>query len=271
MNKPEEKLIKNESQTSVESPFIQKEKSKKIFWKWLLIVLVFFISSLVSLYILSPYSLISELTVEGTNEVYDQHVLESSHINPGDSIWETYFNKRNIENKIEDENSQVSNSELVFTGINSFAIQIKEYETVAYLSQDNQYKKILENGTILDEVFPRPSTNQPILSHFSEGSALDLILKEYTKLDEQVRLLVSEIEYVESDRNIMLAHVYMNDGNEVLASIPSFSERLNYYPEMVKAVEERNGLFDLEAGAYFIPYETDEESEELDEFNLIDE
>lgn len=270
MDKPEEKLKNDGSQTSVESPFIQKEKSKKLILKWLLLVFIFLTSSLVSLYFLSPYSLINELTVEGTSEVYDQHVLESSDVHPGDSLWQTFFNKSDIENEIEEQNLQVSDAQLTFSGINDFVIQIEEYETVAYLTQGNQYKKILENGLILEEVFPRPSTNQPIISQFSEGTALDLILREYVLLNEQVKLLISEIEYLENDRNSLLVHVYMNDGNEVIASIPSFSERMNYYPEMVTAVDGEKGVFDLEAGAYFIPYDTEEEREELDESNIID-
>lgn len=264
MDKPEENFKNDKSQASVESPFIQKEKTKKIFWKWLLIVSVFLMSTLVSLYFLSPFSLINELTIEGTNEVYDQHVLESSEVEPGDSLWHTYLNKSEIEEQIIEYNPQVSHAELSLTGLNDFVIEIEEHETVAFLSEDNEYKKILENGTILEEVFPRPSTNQPILSRFSEGTSLDLLLKEYEDLDEQVRLLISEIEYRDNERNSMLVHVYMNDGNEVIASIPSFSERMNYYPEMVREVDGKKGLFDLEAGAYFIPYEAEEENEELD-------
>lgn len=270
MKKSEEKLNNDEPQTSVESPFIKQEKSKNIILKWLLIVSVFFISILVSLYFLSSYSLINEIAVEGTNEVYDQNVLESSEVSPGDSLWRTYFNKSEIENRIEEQNKQVSSAHLGFSGINNFVLKIEEYETVAYLTQDNQYKKILENGTILEEVVPRPSTNQPILSGFTEGTALELILREYSHLNEQVKLLISEIEYQDNERNSMLVHVYMNDGNEVLASVPSFSERMNYYPEMVRAVDGEKGLFDLEAGAYFIPYDSEEESEELEESTIID-
>lgn len=279
MDKPEEKTRKSEFQPHSKSSFIEKIKSRKNVWKWLLVVTVFLVSILISLYFLSPYSLIREISVEGTVEVYDQRVLEATGLQSGDPLWGSYANKKEIEKAVVSANPQVSDASLSFAGINSFLIHINEFETVAYLSTNNQYNKILENGVILDDRTPRPSSDQPILSHFSEGRALEIILDEYVKVDNQVRMLISEIEYVESDRNAMLVHVYMNDGNEVIASIPSFSERINYYMEMARAVNGKKGVFDLEAGAYFIPYSADgdmeldeiEEIEELDDLENIDE
>ena len=85
-----------------------------------------------------------------------------------------------------------------------------------------------------------------------------------------------KIELVTDRENPLFIRVYMNNGNRVLSLIPTFSEKIPYYPQMVKAVNGKKGVFDMEAGVYFTPF-VDEQTEEsglnedereaLEEFN----
>lgn len=265
-NKEEKKTATKNEHTSTESSVIHLKQARKRLIKWGIVVSLFFITGLISFYFISPYRLIDEISVSGSNDVYDQVVLESSGLTSGESIWENYLNRKAIEEKIVNENPQVAQANVSLAGIQDIIISIEEYKTVAYLSNDNAYKKILENGDILDESVPRINSNQPILNEFEEGRPLDLMIEEYEKVNEDVKSLISEIDYLHDDRNTMLVSVYMEDGNEVLVSIPSFSERLNYYHQMKAAVNDSEGLFDLEAGAYFIPFSTEESPEEIESF-----
>ncbi len=267
MNKKEEqKSTSQKKNTSSESSVIQLKRNRKTLVKWAIVVFLFIITGSISFYFISPYRLIDEISVLGTSDVYDQVVLESSGLSSGESLWENYLNRKNIEEKIVNENPQVSQAQVSISGIQDVIITIDEYETVAYLSNENSYKKILENGEILEDSVPRVDSNQPILNAFEEGRALDLMIEEYDKLNEDVQTVISEIDYLQDDRNTMLVSVYMEDGNEVLVSIPSFSERLNYYHQMKSAVNNTEGLFDLEAGAFFIPFSSEEDLEEIEEF-----
>ena len=267
MNKKEEqKSTSQKKNTSSESSVIQLKRNRKTLVKWAIVVFLFIITGSISFYFISPYRLIDEISVLGTSDVYDQVVLESSGLSSGESLWENYLNRKNIEEKIVNENPQVSQAQVSISDIQNVIITIEEYETVAYLSNENSYKKILENGEILEDSVPRVDSNQPILNAFEEGRALDLMIEEYDKLNEDVQTVISEIDYLQDDRNTMLVSVYMEDGNEVLVSIPSFSERLNYYHQMKSAVNNTEGLFDLEAGAFFIPFSSEEDLEEIEEF-----
>ncbi|OJF96513.1 cell division protein FtsQ/DivIB [Alkalibacterium sp. 20] len=269
MSNKEGKLTESEKlKKSTDSSVIHLKQAKKRLINWGVVVGVFLFILLISLYFISPYRLANNISVSGSEEVYDQVILDSSGLTSGDSIWEEYLNKRKIEEKIVQDNPQVAQAELSLSGIQDFVIKIEEYKTVAYLASDNTYKKILENGNILEEAVPRINAHQPILTGFEEGRPLELMIDEYEQVDEEVQMLISQIDYLQHDRNDMLLSVFMNDGNEVLVPIPVFAERLNYYHQMKAAVDNTTGLFDLEAGAYFIPFTSDNEDdpEEIEGF-----
>lgn len=267
MSKNEEKLTKTENDRSAPSSsvvYLKNDRRRLI--KWGILVTLFFAVALLSLYFVSPYRLIENISVSGSEEVYDQAVLDSSGLSSGQSLWEKYLKRNEIEEHIVGSNPQVKEAELTLSGIQDFTIAIEEYTTVAYLSNDNTYKKILENGDILDESVPRLNASQPILNDFEEGRPLDQIIEEYEKVDDDIKSLISEIDFLNDERNELLVRVFMNDGNEVLVNVPNFSDRLNYYLDMKEAVDNTEGLFDLEAGAYFIPFSAEEEPEEIEDF-----
>ncbi|MCC5895102.1 MAG: FtsQ-type POTRA domain-containing protein [Alkalibacterium sp.] len=264
--KEENKGAQNDGRKNTSS-FSRLPDAKMIYIKWSMLVSIFVLSILLSAYTISPYSKVNDVSVEGTNEVYDQEVFESSMITSGDSLFTLFRNRGDIEKRIEESIPQISNAKLGLTGLQTVQITVGEYQTVAYLLNEERYFKILENGVILDESLPRITSNQPVLTHFSQGPILDRMLDEYEEVEDSIKSIVSEIELMDNDRNEMLVRVFMNDGNEVLASIPSLAERLNYYIQMRETVGNEQGLFDLEAGAYFIPFN----SEEYDEFQDAEE
>lgn len=261
--KEENDRVKNNEHKKIPS-FSRLKSVRVLYIKWALLVLVFLLLMVLSAYVISPYSEVNDITVDGTSEVYDQDVYEQSHIIAGDSLFDIFRNRSDIEETIVSNIPQVSDARLSVSGLQSVKLTVSEYDTVAYLLNEDSYFKILENGVILDESLPRITSNQPVLLNFSEGATLNRMIEEYDELNEQIKSSISEIELMESDRNEMLVRAFMNDGNEVLASIPSLSERLNYYLEMRETVGNEKGLFDLEAGAYFIPF-TSEDYDELEE------
>lgn len=266
MRKNKKKIKKNKKKRNFsESTLISMKNSRKRLIKWMGIVLMFVIVLLISVYFISPYRLLEDVYVTGTDEVYDQEILDSSGLKSGESIWENYLNKSDIELQIEKSNPQIKNVKLTLSDIQDFTLIVKEYKTVAYLSEEQTYKKILENGEILDASVANLNSTHPILHSFEKGTVLVQFLDEYKKLDDNVKKMVSEIEFLRENPDKRLVQIFMNDGNEVLVTIPSFSDRLNYYQEMREAVDQKKGLFDLEAGAYFRPFSSEEETEMLDD------
>lgn len=248
----------------------------KVMQRYIPIVIMNVLIIIVLGYFASPYSKVGSVTVEGNTFVYDQEIINTSGIRSGDSVIETMRFKDEVIAKVVDKLPQVSSSTVELSGFNDIIIDVKEYNTVAYIAKDNAYLRVLENGTVLNDVFSVSIGNQPVLTKFEESDTLNRMIKEISKVEEPILNLISEIELISSHSNPFFIRVYMNNGNQILSSIPTFAEKIPYYPQMVKIVEGKKGIFDMEAGVYFTPFtdgESDEsginedERETLDEFN----
>lgn len=248
----------------------------KVMQRYIPIVLFNVIIIAIMSYFISPLSKVGTISVEGNQAVYDQQIIDQSGIHGGDSLIETMRKKDVAVSNIVDELPQVSNSTIEVTGFNDIIIQVKEFNTVAYIADDSSYLRVLENGAVLDDVYSVSIGNQPVLTKFEEGEALDQMIKELSKVEMPILNLISEIELITDRTNSLFIRVYMNNGNRVLSSIPTFSEKIPYYPQMVQAVKGKKGVFDMEVGVYFTPFvdgQTEEsglnegEREPLEEFN----
>ena len=240
----------------------------KVLQRYIPIVIVNLLFIGIMGYFISPLSKVGAITIVGTQHVYDQTVLEKSAIKNGDSVIQTAQNMEEVGKKITENIPQISETSIAISGFNEVVINVEEFGTVAYIAQEGSYLRVLENGKVLDDVYAVSLGNQPVLSNFTEGQALDLMIKELSLLEEPILNLISEIELVEHRTNPLFIQVYMNNGNRVLSSIPSFSEKIPYYPQLVAAVSGQKGVFDMEVGVYFIPFM---DGEEINEKTEVDE
>ena len=234
----------------------------KVLQRYIPIVIVNLLFIGIMGYFISPLSKVGAITIVGTQHVYDQTVLEESAIKNGDSVIQTAQNMEEVGKKITENIPQISETSIAISGFNEVVINVEEFGTVAYIAQEGSYLRVLENGKVLDDVYAVSLGNQPVLSNFTEGQALDLMIEELSLLEEPILNLISEIELVEHRTNPLFIQVYMNNGNRVLSSIPSFSEKIPYYPQLVAAVSGQKGVFDMEVGVYFIPFIDGEEINE---------
>lgn len=233
----------------------------KVMQRYIPIVVINVLVIIVLGYFVSPLSKVGTVSVAGNEFVYDQEIINKSGIRTGDSVIETMRAQEAVTSSVVDELTQVSSSEVELDGFNDVIIHVKEYGTVAYIAKDNTYLRVLENGAVLDDVFSVSIGNQPVLTKFEESETLNKMIEELSKVDTPILNLISEIELVESRSNPLFIRIYMNNGNRVLSSIPTFAEKIPYYPQMVKAVGDKKGVFDMEAGVYFTPF-TDGVSED---------
>ena len=221
---------------------------------YLIIIIFHLIFILIVGYFLSPWSKVDTIIIEGNQNVYDQSIIDQTSIEIGDSVYKSKKNFDQIQSNIVNELDQISDAQLKIKEINKVMIQIEEFDTVAYIAKDGSYLRVLENGRVLDELYTISLGNQLILSKFKEGKVLNAMIQELKEIDKSILNLISEIELIKNRDNPLLIRVYMNNGNRVLAKIPEFSEKIPYYPQMVQAVEGKKGVFDMEAGIYFVPF-----------------
>lgn len=245
--------VSNEQQ----KPLSQDENNdwaKKVLPKYIPLMLVFLAGGAWFVYLITPLSRVNSVDIRGNNDLVAQNILDNIPVQKGTSIPDVIFDRDELEKQIIHSHPQIKQATIEVSDYQNVIIHITENRTVAFLSEDNEYRRVLETGEILKTREKHAHGNYPIISSFSEGEELNQLIEELDQLDQPILTLISEIELAPSSANSALLKVYMNSGNIVKVSINDFSDKLNYYPQMEEAVGGVEGVFDLELGAYFTPF-----------------
>lgn len=244
MNKKNQKLltkINNEKRRSSLEKIKRKKRRELIF-----IVTLFLIVIAVFTLLFSNYLKLKTIDVEGNNQITKEEILEAGNINNNLKTWSIKDEEiqKNIQSRFEIFKSVSVQSKLPST----IKVKVEEYNFIAQnKKEDGSIEIIMENGMPYSGKI-RNNYNLPILENFKDDSnKLDEIYRNLNNLKEEVRLQISEIINDDGD-NIT---IYMKDGQKVKALRSSFSDKLNYYDEISKYIEDKNNTtLNLINGAY---------------------
>ena len=244
MNKKNQKLltkIDNEKKRSSLEKIKRKKRRELIF-----IVTLFLIVIAVFTLLFSNYLKLKTIDVEGNNQITKEEILEAGNINNNLRTWSIKDEEiqKNIQSRFEIFKSVSVQSKLPST----IKVKVEEYNFIAQnKKEDGSIEIIMENGMPYSGKI-RNNYNLPILENFKDDSdKLDEIYRNLNNLKEEVRLQISEIINDDGD-NIT---IYMKDGQKVKALRSSFSDKLNYYDEISKYIEDKNNTtLNLINGAY---------------------
>ena len=194
----------------------------------------------------SNYLKLKTIDVEGNNQITKEEILEAGNINNNLRTWSIKDEEiqKNIQSRFEIFKSVSVQSKLPST----IKVKVEEYNFIAQnKKEDGSIEIIMENGIPYSGKI-RNNYNLPILENFKDDSdKLDEIYRNLNNLKEEVRLQISEIINDDGD-NIT---IYMKDGQKVKALRSSFSDKLNYYDEISKYIEDKNNTtLNLINGAY---------------------
>ena len=244
MNKKNQKLLtkmNNEKRRSSLEKIKRKKRRELIF-----IVTLFLIVIAVFTLLFSNYLKLKTIDVEGNNQITKEEILEAGNINNNLRTWSIKDEEiqKNIQSRFEIFKSVSVQSKLPST----IKVKVEEYNFIAQnKKEDGSIEIIMENGKPYSGKI-RNNYNLPILENFKDDSdKLDEIYKNLNNLKEEVRLQISEIINEEGDN----VTIYMKDGQKVKALRASFSDKLNYYDEISKYIEDKNNTtLNLINGAY---------------------
>ena len=244
MNKKNQKLLtkmNNEKRRSSLEKIKRKKRRELIF-----IVTLFLIVIAVFTLLFSNYLKLKTIEVEGNNQITKEEILEAGNINNNLRTWSIKDEEiqKNIQSRFEIFKSVSVKSKLPST----IKVKVEEYNFIAQnKKEDGSIEIIMENGMPYSGKI-RNNYNLPILENFKDDSdKLDEIYRNLNNLKEEVRLQISEIINDDGD-NIT---IYMKDGQKVKALRASFSDKLNYYDEISKYIEDKNNTtLNLINGAY---------------------
>lgn len=245
--------MNNEKRRSSLEKIKRKKRRELIF-----IVTLFLIVIAVFSLLFSNYLKLKTIEVEGNSQITKEEILEAGNINNNLRTWSIKDDeiRNNIQSRFEIFKSVTVQSKLPST----IKVKVEEYSFIAQnKKEDGSLEIIMENGKPYSGKV-RNNYNLPILENFKDdGSKLDEVYKNLNKLKEDVRLQISEIINDEGDN----VTIYMKDGQKVKALRASFSDKLNYYEEISKYIEDKNNTtLNLINGAYLETAKTEKRRNE---------
>ncbi|EKU94384.1 Division initiation protein DivIB [Alloiococcus otitis] len=229
------------------------------------LILAFSLVFLASFYLLSPLNKIETIQVEGNEKVSDEEVIQSSGLQPASPMVETWLDRSYFGKALLDREDYIQAVTIRMEDYQTLGVKVEEYDLLGQIHVDAEEGSedlydILENKDLTPAQDPRNSV--PLLLNFEpESDLFDQLLGELKETNDSVLSQISEIEWLDLDRNPKLLKLNMTDGNQVLINVPYFARRINYYPQLTAAVDNVPGIFDLEAGSFFRPFGQEEAGE----------
>lgn len=243
-------------------PKLKQQRRKKANRRLILMLFLFFTLILCIIYFQSPLSKVQKVLVSGTETVTEETIKKASGITSDTNIWK--IDQKETEAKLE-KMPEIEQADLSIDFPNTVAIQLKEFDKLAFLSQGRDFFPVLSNGEILTSGLTQDiPVNAPILFAFKEGEVLNEMIASLQSLPEEILSNISEIHHNPSETDRYRIHLFMNNGFEVNATLRNFSEKMVHYPSIISQLDpSQKGIIDIEVGSYFKAYEA-EDAEEVE-------
>lgn len=203
-------------------------------------------------YLMSPLAKVQQVSVNGTENVPIQQVIDASTLSNRVLIPSVLLHPQRYLTRIKQALPQIASAQVKVQAVDQVTITVKEHEPIGYRLANKRYQMILANGTLIKTKTKTPLANYPVFSGFTVKEAAALA-KAVAKFPPAVRRATSEVDASRGDGNPYQITMTMTDGNTVVADSRTVAKKIAYYPSIVAQVTTK-GTVDLEVGAFFTPY-----------------
>ncbi|WP_282801285.1 cell division protein FtsQ/DivIB [Secundilactobacillus kimchicus] len=234
-------------------PKLKQQKERQLSRRMGILIGSFGVVLLIAVYFVSPLSHISAIQVVGNRELTSRQVENVAAVHRGDSIFRVVGKKDQLTASAEKKEPRVRQLSFDISNFNHLKIRVKEYPTAGYVASKGQYQVVLESGVISKETRQQPSGNYPVYDKFNSQQTLHKMIVQFSQLPDDLKGGISEIQYLPTKSNLERIHAFMNDGNEVYASLSTFAKKMAYYPSIAEKMKTK-GVVNLEVGAYSYPF-----------------
>lgn len=212
-------------------------KRKFKFVKFLVVILILYIILFLGYKLFTAK--IKNIFILNNNYLTDQEVIDESGLRnyPSFLLTTKYKIKKNL---LKNSLIKEANIKKKLWGI--IYIEISEYEPL-FIYQD---KVILDNGTKIDN----NDYILPILINDVNEEILTKFINKYKDIDKEIKMQISEIEYLPNDIDKERFLFTMNDGNYVYITIYK-TLAINEYNKILPNLEGKKGILYLDSGNYF--------------------
>lgn len=212
-------------------------KRKFKFVKFLVVILTLYIILFLGYKLFTAK--IKNIFILNNNYLTDQEVIDESGLRnyPSFLLTTKYKIKKNLL-----KNSLIKEAKIKKKLWGIIYIEISEYEPL-FIYQD---KVILDNGTKIDN----NDYILPILINDVNEEILTKFINKYKDIDKEIKMQISEIEYLPNDIDKERFLFTMNDGNYVYITIYK-TLAINEYNKILPNLEGKKGILYLDSGNYF--------------------
>ena len=234
-------------------PRLKHQRNRKLIHRLTILLTSFAVVIAAMVYLISPLSHLQSVTVRGAQALSAQRVQQAVQLRPGDSIFKLLGHTQRLEQRAPQRNSRLKKVTIHFKRPNQATVRVTEYATAGYVMKQNRYYEVLENGIVSEQSVTQPKSGTPVYGSFKNAKTLHRMILQYAQLDSEIKRNISEIHDAPNKDNPNRVHLFMNDGNEVYASIPTFAHKMAYYPGIAAKMKQK-GVVNLEVGAYSYPF-----------------
>ena len=220
----------------------EKEETKVVVKK---VKIVNILIVLLLLYMIGFYtykvvvSPINNIFVVGNKYLTDQEIIDIAGIrNYPSFILTTKYNikKKLLKNDLIDEVKIKKSFGRILT------IELKESSPL-FIYND---KVMLSNSKQIDN----KDYKLPTITNYVEEDILNKLIEKYQNVDDEIKIMISEIEYVPNDIDKERFIITMNDGNYVYITLYKITS-INEYIKIVSTLNNKKGILYLDSGNYF--------------------
>lgn len=214
----------------------EKVVKKFSFVKLVLVLLIMYIIGFLCYKV--AISRITNIYIKNNNILTDQEVIDASGLrNYPSFILTTNYS---IKNKLL-KNDLVKKVKVKKGLWGKVYIDIEEYKPL-FIYED---KVILDNKNKVDLDIPLP-----ILVNKVDDDILDKLISKYESINDEIKLMISEIKYDPNDIDKERFLFTMNDGNYVYITLYKLSS-IDEYLKITSTLKDKKGILYLDSGNYF--------------------
>lgn len=214
----------------------EKVVKKFSFVKLVLVLLIMYIIGFLCYKV--AISRITNIYIKNNNILTDQEVIDASGLrNYPSFILTTNYS---IKNKLL-KNDLVKKVKVKKGFWGKVYIDIEEYKPL-FIYED---KVILDNKNEVDL-----DISLPILVNKVDDDILDKLISKYESINDEIKLMISEIKYDPNDIDKERFLFTMSDGNYVYITLYKLSS-IDEYLKITSTLKDKKGILYLDSGNYF--------------------
>lgn len=216
-----------------------------------------------------PFNKVNHLLVQGHDFLTAPTILQGVNIKSHDKVEDVLDYRPELEDHILANHPIIEDVTISRDSWDYLTFTIKEHQIVGRFEQGNLVYPLLSNGHVMESPIEIENLqmaayqNLPLIEGDFSAEALEKLGRSLEQIEPYVLEKFSTIQAVEESDTSDHIIVNMEDGNQIYAVLPTFAQKVNFYPNIVNQLEGRQGVIDLEVGAYFTPYSNSADSIKL--------